>query len=177
MAQQPNHKGRKRVIFNENHQITTPAAYNSNLNTAQQELLRLHETYAHADMKEIQQQIKNCVLKANRQVALCQIPKCLSCSENKGKKISHNQHRGSITADYQRPGHNTSIDHVDAANVPGYTWQHKGRPTLKKYKNFMLFVDHKTQLVYPSFQESKQQQKHAVENAIMRNLCNAIMSR
>jgi hypothetical protein len=29
------------------------------------------------------------------------------------------------------------------------------RPTLKKYKNFMLFVDHKTRLVYPSFQESK----------------------
>jgi hypothetical protein len=26
---------------------------------------------------------------------------------------------------------------------------------LKKYKNFMLFVDHKTRLVYPSFQESK----------------------
>jgi hypothetical protein len=44
---------------------------------------------------------------------------------------------------------------VDAANVPVYTWQHKGRPTLKKYKNFMLFVDHKTRLVYPSFQESK----------------------
>jgi hypothetical protein len=144
MAQQPNHKGLKRVIFNENHQITAPDVYNSNLNTAQQELLRLHKTYAHADMKEIQQQIKNCDLKASRQVAICQIPKCLSCSENKGKKRSHNQHRGSITADDQRPGSNTSIDHVDAANVPGYTWQHKGRPTLKKYKNFMLFVDHKT---------------------------------
>jgi IS30 family transposase len=39
--------------------------------------------------------------------------------------------------------------------VPGYTWQHKGCPTLKKYKNFMLFVDHKTRLVYRSFQESK----------------------
>jgi hypothetical protein len=61
----------------------------------------------------------------------------------------------SITADDQRPGSNTSIDHVDAANVPGYTWQHKGCPTLKKYKNFMLFVDHKTRLVYPLFQESK----------------------
>jgi hypothetical protein len=69
MAQQPNHKGRKRVIFHKTQQITTPAAYNSDLNTAQQELLRLHETYAHADMKEIQQQIKNCDLKANRQVA------------------------------------------------------------------------------------------------------------
>jgi hypothetical protein len=44
---------------------------------------------------------------------------------------------------------------VDAANVPGYTWQHKGRPTINKYKNLMLFVDHKTRLVYPSFQESK----------------------
>jgi hypothetical protein len=44
---------------------------------------------------------------------------------------------------------------VDAANFPGYTWKHKGRPTLKKYKHFMLFVDHKTGLVYPSFQESK----------------------
>jgi hypothetical protein len=106
-------------------------------------------------MKEIQQQIKNCDLKANRQVATCQIPKCLSCLENKGKKRSHNKHRGSITVDDQRPGSNTSIDHVDAANVPGYTWQHKGRPTLKKYKNIMLFVDHKTRLVYPSFQESK----------------------
>jgi hypothetical protein len=30
------------------------------------------------------------------------------------------------------------------------------RPSDKKtYKNFMLFVDHKTRLVYPSFQESK----------------------
>jgi hypothetical protein len=28
-------------------------------------------------------------------------------------------------------------------------------PTLNKYKNFKLFVDHKTRLVYPSFQESK----------------------
>jgi hypothetical protein len=36
MAQQPNHKGRKRVIFHDTHQITAPAAYNSNLNTAQQ---------------------------------------------------------------------------------------------------------------------------------------------
>jgi hypothetical protein len=44
---------------------------------------------------------------------------------------------------------------VDAANVPGYTWQHKGRPTLNTYKNFMLFIDHKTRLVYPSFQKPK----------------------
>jgi chloramphenicol O-acetyltransferase len=27
--------------------------------------------------------------------------------------------------------------------------------TIKKYKIFMLFIDHKTRLVYPSFQESK----------------------
>jgi hypothetical protein len=127
----------------------------SNLNISQQELLRLHETYAHADMREIQQQIQNCEIKAHRQVATCQIPKCLSCSENKGKKIPHKQHRGSITKDYNHPGSNTTIDHVDAANVPGYTWKHKGRTTLKKYKNCMLFVDHKTLLVYPSFQESK----------------------
>jgi hypothetical protein len=44
---------------------------------------------------------------------------------------------------------------MDGANVSGYTWQHKGRPALKKYKKIMLFVDHKTCLVYPSFQESK----------------------
>jgi hypothetical protein len=106
-------------------------------------------------MREIQQQIKNCENKAHRQVATCQIPKCLSCSENKGKKRSHTQHRCSITQDDHHPGSNSSIEHVDAANVPGYTWQHKGRPTLRKYKNFMLFVDHKTRLVYPSFQESK----------------------
>jgi hypothetical protein len=75
--------------------------------------------------------------------------------ENKGKKRSHKQHRGSIKKDDNYLGSNTSIDHVDAANVLGYTWKHKGRPTLKKYKNFMHFVDHKTRLVYPSFQESK----------------------
>jgi hypothetical protein len=106
-------------------------------------------------MREIQQQIKNCEIKANRQVATCQIPKFLSCSKNKGKKRSHKQHHGSITQDDNYPGSNTSIDHVDAANVPGYTWQYKGRPTLKKYNTVMLFVDHKTRLVYPSFQESK----------------------
>jgi hypothetical protein len=155
MAKQPIIKGRKQVIFHDTNQITAPTAYNSNLNTAQQELLRLHETYAHADMKEIQQQIKNCEIKANRQVATCQIPKCFSCSENKGKKRSHKQHRGYITHDDTQPGSNTSIENVDAANVPCYTWQHKGRPTLKKYKNSMLFVDHKNRLVYPSFQESK----------------------
>jgi hypothetical protein len=103
IAKQPNHKGRKRVIFHDTHQITTQAAYSSNLNTAQQELVCLHETYAHADMKEIQQQIKNCDIKANRQVATCQIPKCLSCSKNKGKKRSHKQHRGSITEGDTRP--------------------------------------------------------------------------
>jgi hypothetical protein len=107
------------------------------------------------DMKEIQQKIKNCDIKATRQVVICQIPKYLSCCITKGNKRSHKKHRGSITQDDGRPGSNTSIDHVDAANVPIYTWQHKGRPTLKKYKNFMLFVDHKTRLVYPSFQESK----------------------
>jgi hypothetical protein len=106
-------------------------------------------------MREIQKQIKNCEIKANRQVATCQIPKCLSCSENKGKKRSHKQHRGSITQDDNYPGSNTPIDHVDAENVPGYTWRHKGRPTLKKYKILMLFLDHKTRLVYPSFQELK----------------------
>jgi hypothetical protein len=99
---------------------------------------------------------KNCEIKAHIQVATCQIPKCFSCSENKNKKRSHKEHRGSITKDDNHPGSNTSIYHVDAANVHGYTCQHKGRPTLKKYKNFMLFVDHKTRhLVYSSFQESK----------------------
>jgi hypothetical protein len=159
LAQQPSNKGRKRVICHDDKQQYTPAAYHSNLNTSQQELLRLHETYAHADMREIQQQIKNCEIKAHRQVATCQIPKCILCLESKGKKRSHKQHCGSITRtitkDENHPGSNTSIDHVDAANVPGYTWQHKGRPTLNKYNNLMIFVDHKTCMVYPSFQESK----------------------
>jgi hypothetical protein len=120
-AQQPSNKGRKRVIFNDDKQQCSPAAYHSNLSTSQQQLLRLHETYAHADMREIQQQIKNCIIKAPRQVATCQIPKCLSCSENKGKKRPHKQHHSSITQDDHCPGSNTSIDHVDAANIPGYT--------------------------------------------------------
>jgi hypothetical protein len=71
------------------------------------------------------------------------------------EKISHKQHRGSITQNDNHPVSNTSINHVNAAKVPGYTRQHKGRPTLKKYKNFMLFIDYKRRLVYPSFQESK----------------------
>jgi hypothetical protein len=154
-VQQPINKGRKHVIFREPAHAITPAANTSNMNTSQQELLRLHETYAHADMKEIQQQIKNCEIKANRQVSTWHITQCLSCSENKGKKRSRKQHRGSITQNDNHPGSNTPIDNVDAANVTGYTWQHKGRPRLNKYKNFMLFVDHKKRLVYPSFQESK----------------------
>jgi hypothetical protein len=39
--------------------------------------------------------------------------------------------------------------------VPGYICKYSGQPTLKKIKNFMLFVDHTTRLVYPSFQEEK----------------------
>jgi hypothetical protein len=50
LAQQPSSKGRKRVIFHKP-DATTQAAYTLNLNTSQQELLRLHETYAHADIK------------------------------------------------------------------------------------------------------------------------------
>jgi hypothetical protein len=57
-AHQPSNKGRKRVIFHNDKPPCSPAAYHSNLNTSQQELLRLHETYAHADMREIQHQIK-----------------------------------------------------------------------------------------------------------------------
>jgi hypothetical protein len=154
-AQQPSNKGHKRVIFHDDKPPCSTAANHSHLNTSQQELLCLHETYAYTYMREIQQQMKNCDITAPRQVATCQIPKCLSCSEKKGKKRSHKQQRGSITQDDHHPGSNTSIDHVNATNVPGYTLQHKGRPTLKKYKNFMLFVDHKTRLVYPSFHESK----------------------
>jgi hypothetical protein len=51
LAQQPSNKGRKRVIFCEPDQATTPAAYTSNLNTSQQKLLRLNETYAQTYMK------------------------------------------------------------------------------------------------------------------------------
>jgi hypothetical protein len=51
LAQQPSNKGRKRVIFHDDKQQYSPAAYHSNLNTSQQELLRLHENYAHADMR------------------------------------------------------------------------------------------------------------------------------
>jgi hypothetical protein len=51
LSQQPSNKGRKRVIFREPDHALTPAAYASNLNTSQHELLRLHETYAHAGMK------------------------------------------------------------------------------------------------------------------------------
>jgi hypothetical protein len=79
-AQQPSKKGRKRVIFYDDKPQCSTAAYHSNLNTSQQEFLRLHETYAHADMREIQQQIKNCDITAPRQVATFQIPKYLSCS-------------------------------------------------------------------------------------------------
>jgi hypothetical protein len=51
LAQHPSNKGRKRVIFHDDEQQCSPAAYHSNLNTSQQEHLRLHETYAHADMR------------------------------------------------------------------------------------------------------------------------------
>jgi hypothetical protein len=119
-AQQPSKKGCKRIIFHDDKPQCSTAAYHSNLNTSQQELLRLYETYAHADMREIQQQIKNCDITAPIQVATCQIPKCLSCSENKGKKRSHKQHHGSITQDDHHPGSNTLIDHVVAA-TPGNT--------------------------------------------------------
>jgi hypothetical protein len=93
LAQQPSYKGRTRVILNKTNNTTAPTAYIKNLSTAQQELLHLHETYAHTDMKGIQQQIKNCEIQANSQVATCQIPK------NKGKKISHTNLCGSITQD------------------------------------------------------------------------------
>jgi hypothetical protein len=67
-------------------------------------------------------------------MVIYQILKCLSCCESKGKKRSHKKHRRSITQEDGKPGSNTSIDHVDAVNVPGYTWQHKGRPTFKIQK-------------------------------------------
>jgi hypothetical protein len=86
LAQQPSNKGLKRVIFHDDKQQCSPAAYHSNINMSQQELLRPRETYAHADMREIQQQIKNFENKAHREVATFQIPKCLSCSEKNERK-------------------------------------------------------------------------------------------
>jgi hypothetical protein len=71
------------------------------------------------------------------------------------QKRSHKRHQGSITAKDEYPDSVTLIHHDVVANVPGYTWQYNGQPTLKKFKNFMLFVDHKMKLVYPSFQEMK----------------------
>jgi hypothetical protein len=65
------------------------SAYTSNFNTAQQEVLRLHETYAHADMREIQQKIRLGDIKMTREVTQCHIPKYISCCENKSKKRSH----------------------------------------------------------------------------------------
>jgi hypothetical protein len=62
-TQQPSNKGRTRVIFHDDKPQCSFAAYHSNLNTSQQELVGLHETYAHADMREIQQQIKTVKLK------------------------------------------------------------------------------------------------------------------
>jgi hypothetical protein len=41
------------------------------------------------------------------------------------KKVSQKKHCGSITQDDIQPGSNTSMDHVDTAHVPGYTWKHK----------------------------------------------------
>jgi hypothetical protein len=109
-------------------------------------------------MQEIQHKIRTAGIKSTRQVALCKMPKCQTCCENKSKKRSHKRHQGSITAKDEYPGSGTSIDHVDAAKVPGNTWQCSRQPTLnkfKKFKNFMIFVDHKTELVYLSFQETK----------------------
>jgi hypothetical protein len=63
---------------------------------------------------QIQQKNKNCNIKATRQVVLCEIPKYLSCCKNKGKNISDKKHQGSITQDDDKPGSNTSIDHVYA---------------------------------------------------------------
>jgi hypothetical protein len=105
-------------------------------------------------MREIQQQIKNFEIKAHRQVATCQIPKCLSCSEKKGKKRSHKQHRGSITKDDNHSGSNASIDHVDAANVPGYTWQ-------PKKTAYAWYIPHSKNL--------KPHLKLVAQNVIMRN--------
>jgi hypothetical protein len=60
-----------------------------------------------------------------------------------------------MTEKDEHPGSSTSIDHADAANVPGYIQQYKERPDLRKYKNSVLFVDHKAKIVCPSFQETK----------------------
>jgi hypothetical protein len=75
--------------------------------------------------------------------------------QKQNKKRSHKQHQGSIIAKDEYPGSGTSIDHVDAENMPGYTWQYSRQPALKKFKNFVIFADHITILVYPYFQETK----------------------
>jgi hypothetical protein len=46
-------KDANKLLLTKQHNTTSPTAYITNLNTAQKELLRLHETYAHANMKEI----------------------------------------------------------------------------------------------------------------------------
>jgi hypothetical protein len=63
-SQQPSNKGHIHVEILEPKEL---AAYTSNLTTGQQELLHLHEIYAHADIQEIQYKIKHGEIKPPKQ--------------------------------------------------------------------------------------------------------------
>jgi hypothetical protein len=88
LAQQPSYKGRKRVIVKETNNTTAPTAYTSNMKTAQKELLRLYETYAHADMKEIQQKIKTASLRLTDKLQHVKYPNVYHVAKKRQKEIT-----------------------------------------------------------------------------------------
>jgi hypothetical protein len=136
-------------------QVFQPDEWHDEKDTAENELLRIHQSLSHVSMERIQAMAKQGQF--TPRIATCQIPMCQSCTYGKStkrpwktKSKTHNAIGGDkITS----PGQLVSVDQLESS-VLGFIGQMKGIPTTKRYRVATVFVDHFSNLGFVHLQTS-----------------------
>jgi hypothetical protein len=122
----------------------------SNLSSAQQKLLHLHQRLGHLHMKKVQDLV--CLGSFGHlpsSVSNCELPLCKACLHGKQHKssITSSTATGIIDALHLTPGDCISGDQVESS-APGMVPTYCGIPTTEKYHADTLFINHASRFLH-----------------------------
>jgi hypothetical protein len=130
--------------------------HNTNLTTAQKELLKWHYRLGHVGFKWLQWLIRagRLVVMNKRAMSNCDLPKCAACEFGKATKRPTKVDVTRAISDKEMelkkedllPGQRVSVDHYQSA-VPGRLYSSRGRSSQNDQNQFhggAIFVDHVT---------------------------------